>query len=372
MDRSVRPLVYIDPQGAWAELLPPSVLLCRDEWARRVEWDLRSRICKAEHFTSDNVVEAEFVVHKAVRDTGRGLDVRRRPSDADRGAFGFDPVIVEPADLKKLRHPDAIHDEAATQAEYARAKDVLGDILNVRVCGIWPQYHLLNQYTALRGLDQVMLDMYENPVMLHDAMAFLEEGHHRLLRQYVKLGVLGLNNDNTPIYTSGHGYTDELPASGGDPADPRPCDLWSGAEAQEMAQVSPEHHEAFAFQYEKRLLAPFGLVGYGCCEDLTRKLPFVLTLPRLRRVSICPWADVDACARQLAGTKVIFMWKPQPAHLVGAFNEPLIRDYIRKGVRAAREHGCVLEMALLDTHTCEKHPERFDRWSQIVREEIET
>lgn len=139
-----------------------------------------------------------------------------------------------------------------------------------------------------------------------------------------------------------------------------------------MAQVSPEHHEEFAFQYEKRLLAPFGLVGYGCCEDLTHKLRFVLTLPRLRRVSISPWADVDSCATQLAGANVIFMWKPQPAHLVGTFNEALIRATIRRGLTAARTHGCVLEMALLDTHTCENHPERFDRWSQIVREEIES
>jgi hypothetical protein len=28
-------------------------------------------------------------------------------------------------------------------------------------------------------------------------------------------------------------------------------------------------------------------------------------------------------------------------------------------------------MILKDTHTCEHHPERFDRWARIAREEVE-
>jgi len=37
---------------------------------------------------------------------------------------------------------------------------------------------------------------------------------------------------------------------------------------------------------------------------------------------------------------------------------------------AARRNGCVLEMILKDTHTCENHPERFDQWTRIARELI--
>ena len=33
----------------------------------------------------------------------------------------------------------------------------------------------------------------------------------------------------------------------------------------------------------------------------------------------------------------------------------------------AAEHGNVLEIVLKDTHTCEGHTERFDRWAQICR-----
>jgi hypothetical protein len=144
--------------------------------------------------------------------------------------------------------------------------------------------------------------------------------------------------------------------------------MWASAESQELAQVSPQMHAEFALTYEKRLLAPFGLTGYGCCEDLTRKLDDVFTIPNLRRISIAPFADVAACAEKLAD-RYIFSWKPRPSMLVGEFNEAGIRAYIRRALAATR--GCVLEIILKDTHTCEGHPERFDRWSRITREEVQ-
>jgi len=66
----------------------------------------------------------------------------------------------------------------------------------------------------------------------------------------------------------------------------------------------------------------------------------------------------------------IFSWKPHPAHLVGEFDEDMIRNYIRHTIDVAQRHGCVLEMILKDTHTCEHRPERFDRWTRIAREEV--
>ena len=129
-------------------------------------------------------------------------------------------------------------------------------------------------------------------------------------------------------------------------------------------------HAEFALAYEKPLLARFGLNGYGCCEDLSRKLDDVYTIPNLRRISISPFAKVDKCAPKLKGDYIL-SWKPHPAHLVGDFDEGLIRNYIRRTLDLAQDHGNVLEIVLKDTHTCEHHPERFDRWTEICREEIE-
>jgi hypothetical protein len=144
--------------------------------------------------------------------------------------------------------------------------------------------------------------------------------------------------------------------------------MWASAESQELAQVSPAMHRRFALEYEKRLLAPFGLNGYGCCEDLTQKLDDVLTIPNIRRVSISPWADVDACAAKI-GKRCIFSWKPHPGRLVGDFNPDLVRREIRHTLDVTR--GCVIEMILKDTHTCEHRPERFREWTRIARKLVE-
>lgn len=365
----VRPMILIFPEGSWQELLPEDALQCEGDAARRMERTLRMRLYTHAHFQDDTVIENEWAVHKVVRNTGWGLAPKYRPSTTERGAWGFDPVILEPEDLKKLRFPEIHYDEGATQKSLEAAQALFGDVLDVKLRGVNRiSFHPAHLYCDLRGLDQVMWDMYDNPGMLHDAMAFLEEGNRGIIRQYEELNLLDLNNDGTYHSSGGVGYTDELPGADYDPERVRTCDIWASAEAQEMAQVSPDMHEEFFTQYERRLLQPFGLNGYGCCEDLTHKLDHVLKIPNIRRISISPWADVEACAEKLDGN-CIFSWKPNPAHLVGGFEEDRLRDTIRHTLDATR--NCVIEMILKDTHTCEYRPERFDRWTAIARELVE-
>jgi hypothetical protein len=199
-------------------------------------------------------------------------------------------------------------------------------------------------------------------------MAFLTEGHLRRMQWHVDHNLLALNNDSQYQGSGGNGWTDDLPAPGFDPARVRLCDMWGTAEAQELALVSPAQHVEFCLQYEARLLAPFGLNNYGCCEDLTRKMADVLALPNIRRISVSPFADVDACAAQIED-RAIVSWKPHPGHLVGNFDADHVRGHVRHALEVAG-HGH-LEMVLKDTHTCESHPERFDQWSRIAMEEIE-
>jgi hypothetical protein len=369
--RSTYPMMLVFPEDGWQELIPEESLRCSGADARDTELSLRRRIYAFEHFQDDTVIEKEWPVHQHIRNTGWGMEPRRVPSTEARGAWRFDPVIKSPSDLKKLRPPAIGLDAGSTRKAFAATQELLGDILEVRLTGVRQiSYHLMNIYTRLRGLEEAMIDMYDEPRMLHDAMAFLAEGHRGVLDQYVKLNVLSFNNDGTYHGSGGNGYTDELPRRDAVPVQVRPCDMWASAEAQEMAQVGPEQHEEFVLAYEGPLLEPFGLTGYGCCEDLTRKLDYVVKIPNMRRISISPWSDVDVCAERLKG-RFIFSWKPNPAHLVGKFDPEAVREYVRHTVEAALANGCVLEVILKDTHTCENHTERFDEWTRIAREVIE-
>ncbi|MFW6189691.1 MAG: hypothetical protein ACOC7T_04580 [Planctomycetota bacterium] len=369
--RPERPMILVFPEGSWRELLTDEDMDCEGEDARKMEWNLRSRLFYHRRLHDDTVIEDEWVVNKVVNNTGWGLEPKYRPSTEERGSWAFDPVILERGDLEKLHAPEISHDEEATRRKLERARELFGDILTVKLKGVdRVSFHLMAQYVKLRGLNEAMMDMAGQPGMVHEAMSILESGHRRRIEQYREQDLLSLNNDGTYHSSGGVGYTDELPQDDFDGRHVRPCDMWASAEAQEMAQVSPDMHAEFSLAYEKRLLEPFGLNGYGCCEDLTDKLDDVFTIPNIRRISISPFADVERCAEKLGGD-YIFSWKPHPAMLVGDFSPERIRDYIRHTIEVAATNGCVLEMILKDTHTCDHKPERFTAWTRVARELVE-
>ncbi|TVR55660.1 MAG: hypothetical protein EA426_14700 [Spirochaetaceae bacterium] len=369
--RGERPMILLFPEGGWEELLPKSALACESEPAREIEWSLRNRIYHHEHFADDTVIEGEWLVRKAIESSGWGLEPRRHQSTEARGAWAFAPVLNSRDDIRKLTIPRVTHNAEETTRRVAFAERLFDGIFPVREVGVAHiSYHLMQQYTYLRGLEQMMVDMFDAPDILHDTMRFLTDAHKDVLRQYQELNVLSLNNDGTYHSSGGVGYTDELPAPGFRPGTVRPEDMWASAESQELAGVGPAQHEEFALQYERELLEPFALTGYGCCEPLTDRLDHVFSIPGIRRLSISPFADVRLAAEGL-GDRYIFSWKPRPMDLVGSFSEERIRAYIRNTIELAAANSCVLEMILKDTHTCENHPERFDRWANIAREEVE-
>ncbi len=368
--RSTEPMMLVFPEGAWEELLPNSALHCEDPQAREIEWNLRSRIYTFNHFQDDTVIEAEWIENAVVRDTGWGLDDIKEESSDARGAYRIEPALRQFSDLKKMHFPELVYDGPTSQARLARLCELFGDILTIRPKGVsYIAYGLTSQYLFLRGTTDLLMDMVDAPGFVHEVMAFLVEGHQRFLKQLMEANLLSLNNDSTYHSSGGNGYTDELPRPGFDPQRVRPCDLWASAQSQEMQPVSPKMHRDFVQQYEKQLLAPFGLTGYGCCEDLSRKLEDVFTIPGIRRISCSPFANVDVCAEKLKGD-YIFSWKPQPAHLVGNFDPGLVRSYIQHTLEVTRANQCVLEMILKDTHTVEHHPERMDEWTRIARQLI--
>jgi hypothetical protein len=364
--RRVRPMVLLFPEGSWRELLPDDALECESDGARRAERDLRRRLYEHEHFHQDKPVEKNWDVRLAIRDTGWGLEPEWTWSDDPTGARAFKPVIHSPDDLAKLRKPQLSLDPAETDRRMNEAVDLFGDLLDVRLRGVnRVSFHFMARYTALRGLEQVMTDMVAAPDFLHQAMQFYHDAYQGMIDQWRAMNVLCLNNDGTYQSSGGVGYTDELPADGFDPGRVRTVDLWASAEEQELALVSPAMHEEFCIQYERPLLAQFGLNGYGCCEDLTAKIEAVLSIPNMRRISIAPFASVERCAETL-GDRAIFSWKPHPAHLAGEFDPAMIRAYIRHALDVTKD--CVIEIILKDTHTCDHRPERFDEWSRIAME----
>jgi hypothetical protein len=319
----------------------------------------------------DVPIEGTLRIGKAFHVNWWGVTPQWTPPSTPNGAGHHVPIIEKREDWKRLRHPVVEHDEEESRRRLDMAEELLGDLLAVRLSGYTGiSFHLMHWYCDYRGLENLFSDMIDDPEMVHDVMRFFCDGVEALLRQYEALGLFSLNNDDSWHYTGGVGYNNlELPAAGFDPRRVRRGDLWAAAESQELSCVSPDMHEEFALRYERRLLAPFGLNGYGCCDDLGKKLDSVLKIANLRRVAICPWADIDDFRPRL-GDKYLMTWKPQPAHLAHEhMDEALIARELSSGIRKAR--GGKLELVLRDTHTCRNQPERFTRWIALARQAIE-
>jgi hypothetical protein len=363
-----RPLVLLFPEGSWGEIGECCGFPLFDDPALgRFAWSFWSELWLFEHCTTDMVLRPWYEVPKAIVEGSWGLEAEWTHAPAQGGARTFKPVLTSERDLEKLKVPRIHHDEAKSGRDLAFAQELIGDLIEVRLVGRkHVSFHLMAQLTAWHGLEETMESMMEQPELVHAVMRFLCDAHLSVLHQLEAQGLLEHNADNTYHNSGGNSWTDALPSTPGVAAKPEA--MWGSAESQELAAVGPRQHREFALEYEKPLLARFARNGYGCCEDLTNKLDDVLTIPNIRRISMSPWANVPKAAERL-GRRAIFSWKPHPGHLVGTFDEDRVRAYVRAAVEACARHDCVLEIILKDTHTCERKPERFVRFSEIASEE---
>ena len=363
--RPERPMVLTFPEGGWVDLVDESKLLCENDTLRHWEHSFRQKIYQFEEIPDDQPVTDMFKVSWAIRGNQHSLRQDIIPAEG-RGAFGWDPPIKSYDDLKKLTVSPAEVDREETARNLEFANDMLGDILNVQLRGgPWCACGQTMQVCFLRGTQNVMTDMYDNPKFLHELFTLLRDHELRNIEYFEREGLFTLNNGADDYCGSGGlGGTDELPAADFD-GHVRRKDLWGLIEIQAFAGVGPDLFWEFALQYQLPMLEPLGLSCYGCCEPLHDKLHLLIKhVPNLRRVSISPWSDREISAQKLTD-KYIYSWKPNPAFISSpSVDYDECEQHIRETMEIAQ--GCCLEIVMKDTHTFQADPDRPKRWTEIA------
>jgi hypothetical protein len=357
--------------GMWnvwcREVFSDAAMACGDPFYRAHERTLRMQLFQ--HTVGDDTVLEPWITQSATRARGWGnvWGVEDKHSErVEGGSWQFRPAVASWADVSKLSPPPHEVDEQATARDAARLREAVGDILPVHVeRGPVCQGFLSDlsySVTQLRGLEQLMIDMYESPRELHALMAFLRDGVLANQAAAEKAGDLSPNTSNNQCHT--YADTTLVPASNVYGCQRR--QLWSYMAAQEFELISPAQHEEFLLQYQLPIMAKWGLAAYGCCENLTRKIDMLRKVPNLRIIAVTPRADVRRCAEQI-GTDYILSWRPNPADMICCqFDEALIRRIIRAGLEASR--GCRVHIHLKDIETVQGETDRLARWVKIVRE----
>lgn len=363
------PPIFVSPEGSWAEILPPQKLICEDAFAREIELELRKRIFRFEVIKDDTPVENifDFPVSLIPINEHWGLDYVRKPANG-RGSWKHVAVVEDLKEFDKLTKPSLDVDKKGAELKRQMLMDTAGDYLQANVTGIKIfDFHIAHIYADFRGLDNMLYDLIDDEERVIDVFEFLGEGLMGLVKQAQSMRLIQRNDDHTYHYTGGLGYTYDLPENGENGADT--MNVWAACEAQEFSCVSPRMFAKTILPVERKLLEPFGLNGYGCCDDLTEKLDSVLTIKNLRRVAACPWANLKKMADRLK-KDYILTWKPNPAYLAGeVFDEKAVENYMTQSLMDAK--AGYPEIILRDTHSVRNDPERFKKFVQITRRAID-
>ncbi len=362
-------MVMID-QIPWHEMNVDDelTLVCRGEFARFLERSLGVILYRWRHMRADMVVESFIDVPKVIRNTGFGLSANEEVASSDpdnpvKGHRYFDQLATD-EDLEKIKTPRICIDVEATEARRAAAEDVFEGILGVRMTGVTPTFALWDRLVEWHGVENSIIDLVDRPDFVHRMVRKLRDAHLGMLDRLEEQGLLAYD---IPIIHCSGAYTDELPAAGFDPERPRAGDTWSCGMAQIFATVSPAMHLEFEIDYAAPWYDRFGLNYYGCCEPLHDKIDIIDRLPRVRKISISPWADVSKAAERMGG-RYVMSRKPSPAFLAGGSWDPeAVRRDLQQTYDTAAAAGCAVEFILKDISTVRYDPRRLWEWEDVAR-----
>jgi hypothetical protein len=128
--------------------------------------------------------------------------------------------------------------------------------------------------------------------------------------------------------------------------------------------------QEYEVDYASRICERFGLVYYGCCDPLDKKMKQVRMIPQVRKVSMSPWVDQRRGAQEI-GQDFVFSRKPSPALVAwDRFDADAVRADLQETVDICRENNTPLELILKDISTVRYEPQRLFQWAEIAMEVV--
>ena len=233
------------------------------------------------------------------------------------------------ADLDKIKMPEITHDAAATEKNYQRLVGLFGDILPIVKRGVTSTWFApWDALAQFRGVQPAMEDLALRPDFIHATMERLVSAYLRRWDQYETLGLLSCNANK---------HAHRLRRSGicGHPPRARPR---RHARAPERhvgqrygAVLSPSYHPRCTknspYATSAASWSALGLNYYGCCEPLHNKVEVLKSVPRLRKISMSPYIDLEKAIKNVRRAVRLFL-QAQP----GGFR-------LRRVERGARAPG---------------------------------
>ncbi|MFI3324726.1 MAG: hypothetical protein R3Y35_00970 [Clostridia bacterium] len=368
-----KPLIYIR-SIPFGEIIDLNNLKCNTPALRNYEKNLllnRYRMTLAD----DYVIEPYITMNASVAVSEHsiwGIECALTKREKNGDCSAFKPSIIETEDWKNMVVTDYAVDEKQTADNYEFLYNVFGNSIPIEINRQTPFANKWNNDIAtllakMRGLEQLMWDMYDEPEWLHEILTFMRDNILRQMDLCEKAGgFTSINNENQSMQYATGIITPEKNSKINSLKD-----IWGFLAAQEFAVVGPDFFKEFMFDYQKPILEKYGLVSYGCCEDMTQKIEIIKSLSNLRRIAVTPFSDAKKCAEQI-GKDYVASWRPNPSSAIAqGINEDFIRKDMRKHFDIFTANNCVFDITLKDVETQSGNPNAIKIWTDIVRDEIE-
>lgn len=355
--RSTRPIInYYMYRHAWKELHRDEMIY-REGMPEFIELQLRVKLAQAKEVPDDTPIDPSvyiFPVYPKNRRPLWGIEAKYEHDSATQGRREL-PVIETEADVEKITAPTFEVDEAATTASIELASALIGGVLPV-----WPWTDDVGSspvepVVSFRGIENLMLDVYDRPQMVHRMMQKITDGiisvhQQREARGYYR--ARGLNG-HVPYHPVPAGMEKKLKGS------------WQYVSAQSAMGLSPEMYAEFIHPYDCRVAHTAGWVYYHGCEDLSQKCEIIQDLPNLRLFHISPWTPPEPVIQRL-GNRFAYEIHSHPTHVLYDKDPRSIREELK--LRCAVAKGTSHTLTLADVETFAGHFDRIVRWAQIARE----
>ena len=373
-----QPLLWVcpDDDGGWLELVPEAGLRCTDPVLRDMENKLKKYLYQGRYLKDDFAFEDKLYFTYPGTYTGYlygstdqtaawGVSIVKPKVGAQ--AYHLNNFLKTEEDYEKLLNyeVDFIPDFERKKGMEEQIKDALDGILDIEFqlpYSVLVQSHLI-EFVHLRGLENLLYDVYDDPDLLQSVLRHMGESKARLLKRLEDKRLLFDNRTNIYTGSGSLGYTNDPWKK---PEDVKLSDMWGFADAQEFSSVSPEMFEEFAIVNQKIGLNMFGRGCYGCCEPMDGKYDAVYRhITNIRRISVSPWTNIDEAAERI-GQRAIFSWKPDPAKICTGFDEEEIRKYLKE--TAEKTKNCFVEIILKDIRTCGGTNKHLVKFIELARE----
>jgi len=351
--------VWLRPAAVWNELLPQSDLVCQDPYLRACEYRLRMDLIHHD-LGDDHVMEPWWEVGAVFECDSEfvwGVQTQVLTGSTDLGGWRFKPPLQTPEDFEKVTIPTWTYRSQKSEQALAQAHDLFDGVLEVRLTCQPHLHQTLGAYVdQLRGMAEMMLDLYLQPHLIHRLNAKILEACLRDLRAVEDSGVLTPNNFG--------GMRCSDPINGNPPpGQVRLHNLWADGNSQEFDEVSPAMWEEFLLNYQMPVFQQFGLSQYGCCERLTEKILGILRIPNLRTFVCSFWTDLDQVI-EAVGQKYCIMWRQSAAEVTLPDTLQATEKHLDEGLRKLQGH--YYQVVLRELQTEGGHPGRLKEFAKLA------